>query len=229
MMVLRGWTRGGLGRKLARSWDGVRRRRSAFRRRRPAVRVRLNLPGRRETPAGCGPGVPSRAEESSGGPSFGVAAADPGAGAQESRLWRLMTLFHTPISLILVSPVRPGCPVPDTGANVTDAGLIEDPQQGQLPESLFIPEEACEILRVSRAHLYRQTRERRWPHRLLGDGVGIRFSAEDLQEIIDISYRPPALALLREVMDHRRLTNRYDEALILLPPDLVVRVEEALS
>jgi len=35
--------------------------------------------------------------------------------------------------------------------------------------------------------------------------------------------------LLREVMDHRRLTNRYDEALILLPRDLVVRVEEALS
>jgi hypothetical protein len=43
------------------------------------------------------------------------------------------------------------------------------------------------------------------------------------------SRRDASLALLREVMDHRRLTNRYDEALILLPPDLVVRVEEALS
>jgi|tagenome__1003787_1003787.scaffolds.fasta_scaffold19719480_2 hypothetical protein len=43
------------------------------------------------------------------------------------------------------------------------------------------------------------------------------------------SRRDALLALLREVMDHRRLTNRYDEALILLPRDLVVRVEEALS
>jgi excisionase family DNA binding protein len=74
---------------------------------------------------------------------------------------------------------------------VTDAGLIEDPQQGQLPEPLLTAEEACEILRVSRAHLYRRIRNGEWPHRLLGDGVGIRFSAEDLQEIIAMSYRPP--------------------------------------
>lgn len=112
---------------------------------------------------------------------------------------------------------------------MTEADVIEDPQQGQLPEPLLIAEEACEILRVSRAHLYRQIRERRWPHRLLGDGVGIRFTAEDIQEIIDISYQPPALALLREVMDHRQLTNRYDEAVILLPSDLTGRVEKALS
>jgi len=74
--------------------------------------------------------------------------------------------------------------------NVTDTSLIEHPQQGQLPEPLLIAEEACKILRVSRAHLYRRVSNGEWPHRLLGDGVGIRFSAEDLQEIIERSYRP---------------------------------------
>jgi predicted DNA-binding transcriptional regulator AlpA len=66
------------------------------------------------------------------------------------------------------------------------------PAHGQLPDSLlvFTPEEAYRILRVSRATLFRRVRKGEWPHRIYGDGQGIRFSATDLQQIIDGAYHP---------------------------------------
>jgi excisionase family DNA binding protein len=75
---------------------------------------------------------------------------------------------------------------------VTGTSVVEHPQQGQLPEALlvFTPEEACRILRVSRASLYRRVREGEWPHRIMGDGVGVRFSAADLRQILEAAHRP---------------------------------------
>lgn len=73
-----------------------------------------------------------------------------------------------------------------------ETSLLEHPERGQLPESLlvFTPDEACGILRVSRASLYRRVRCGEWPHRVMGDGVGIRFSADDLRKILDGAARP---------------------------------------
>lgn len=75
-------------------------------------------------------------------------------------------------------------------ANVAE----KHPRWGQLPESLLVfdPDEAADILHVSRASLYRRVRRKEWPHRILGDGVGIRFTAADLIEILEGGYVSPA-------------------------------------
>lgn len=76
---------------------------------------------------------------------------------------------------------------------MADTSVVEHPKHGQLPESLlvFTPEEACHILRVSRASLFRRVRNREWPHLVMGDGVGIRFSVTNLQQIIANAHQPP--------------------------------------
>lgn len=73
-----------------------------------------------------------------------------------------------------------------------DTSVIRHKMQGQLPDALlvFTPEEAADILRISRATLYRRVREGKVDHRMLGDGVGVRFSAKDLEKILKDGYRP---------------------------------------
>ena len=84
----------------------------------------------------------------------------------------------------------------DTPAGEMEEQVITDiadhPLRDQVPDSLlvFIPEEAASILRLSKATIYRRIREGKVPHRVLGEGVGVRFTADDLREILASGYRP---------------------------------------
>lgn len=53
---------------------------------------------------------------------------------------------------------------------------------------VFTVEEAAEQLAMSRATLYRLVKQMKVPHRRI-HGTGVRFSAEDIDEIVAAAYR----------------------------------------
>ena len=54
---------------------------------------------------------------------------------------------------------------------------------------LYTVDEAAELLKVSRRHLYQLARDRKVPHRKV-KGMSVRFSQKDIEEILTDSYRP---------------------------------------
>jgi excisionase family DNA binding protein len=54
---------------------------------------------------------------------------------------------------------------------------------------LFTVDEAADLLRVSRRHLYQLARDRKVPHRKV-KGMSIRFSQADIEAILTDSFRP---------------------------------------
>lgn len=55
---------------------------------------------------------------------------------------------------------------------------------------VFSPEEAAEMLGISRAKLYELVKNQKVPYRRLPDVAGVRFTQDDIDEILADAHRP---------------------------------------
>lgn len=55
--------------------------------------------------------------------------------------------------------------------------------------TLYTVQEAADQLRMSRASLYRLVKQGKAPHRRI-KGIGVSFTPDDLQAIVDDAHRP---------------------------------------